>query len=132
MESSSIIPSGNSLSSDTELIASVEEEGRTDDLTLHLCRRTGDTFLSAKVNGTIGGKKGHIARRIYHVMVFGTAPVLFFYLHSLALSWHTTPIKIVSVCTILIILIEAIRLKFGIIIFGMREYERDVISAQFR
>jgi len=87
--------------------------------------------VSAKVEGTVGGKRGHIVRRIYHVIIFGVAPVLFYILEDLAEVWNTTCVKIISVLTMVVIVLEALRLKRGIVVFAMREYERNVISANF-
>lgn len=87
--------------------------------------------VSAKVEGTVGGKHGHIARRVWHVVLFGLAPLLFFYLEDLAELLNTTCVRMVSVLCMIVIVFEALRLKFGIVVFAMREYEKKVISAQF-
>jgi len=87
--------------------------------------------VQANVQGTVGGKRGHITRRVYHVIVFGTAPILFFYLDDVAEAWNTTCVRIISIICMLTIAFEAMRLKLGFLVFAMREYEREVISAQF-
>jgi len=87
--------------------------------------------VQAKVEGTVGGKRGHITRRIYHVIVFGIAPILFFYLDDVAEAWNTTCVRIISIICMIAIVFEAVRLKLGLLVFAMREYEREVISAQF-
>jgi len=87
--------------------------------------------VQANVQGTVGGTRGHIARRVYHVIVFGLAPILFFYLDDVADALDTTCVRIISVLCMIAIVMEALRLKLGVVLFAMREYEKKVISAQF-
>jgi len=121
-----------SLSTEQQLIPAVEVEEKTASKT-EVVEIVGnpDGAVSAKVEGTIGGKRGHIARRIWHLVMFGVTPILFYILEDLAEAWNTTCVRIISVTTMIIITVEALRLKYGIAVFAMRTYEKKVISAMF-
>eukprot|EP01083_Nonionella_stella_P120457 360996_1 len=73
----------------------------------------------------------HRARRIYHVCIFAVTPIVYLWTaQAIADGIGITVPKILSFLILLAIIIEFIRLKKRFIIFGMREYERDHISAQ--
>ena len=81
-----------------------------------------DTFYTAKA---------HMARRIYHVIIFTIAPILYLWTaQEIADGINVSVPKILSFLILLAIIIEFIRIKKRWIIFGMREYERDHICAQ--
>lgn len=73
----------------------------------------------------------HRARRIYHVFTFTFCPILYYW----TAPWISDKIgvsvpKILSFLILVAILAECIRLKKRWIMWGMRGYERDHISAQ--
>lgn len=70
-------------------------------------------------------------RRVYHVTTFTVLPVLYYLvIDDIADGMNVSAPKILSVIILLAIVCEFIRIKKRWIVFGMREYERDHISAQ--
>ncbi len=81
------------------------------------------------VGHSIGGFGGHAFRRITHVSM-ASIPYLY-YVHGEAISSYFSlqAREFVSAICILILIIEAVRLRSGIVIVGQREYESNQISA---
>ena len=89
----------------------------------------------AHLENTLGGKKGHIFRRVVHLsmMIF---PFLYYWhgdqiadILSDSLNMELSREKFVTVILFFIIFVELIRLFFGITIFGQRTYEAKQFSA---
>ncbi len=87
-----------------------------------------DVFVD-HVEHSIGGFGGHAFRRITHVSM-AIIPYLY-YEHGESISsiFSLGPQQFVSFICLLILAIEAIRLKTGIVIIGQREYESSQVSA---
>ena len=81
------------------------------------------------VGHSIGGFGGHAFRRLTHVSM-ASIPYLY-YVHGEAISSYFSlqAREFVSAICILIHIIEAVRLRSGIVIVGQREYESNQISA---
>ena len=81
------------------------------------------------VGHSIGGFGGHAFRRLTHVSM-ASIPYLY-YVHGDAISSYFSlqAREFVSAICILILIIEAVRLRSGIVIVGQREYESNQISA---
>ena len=84
------------------------------------------------VEHSVGGFGGHAFRRATHVSM-AAVPYLY-YVHgediaSLLTFDYLEPWEFVSAFCLLILAIEALRLRTGIVIVGQREYESDQISA---
>jgi hypothetical protein len=100
-----------------------------------------DTFESGLVDMTdpvdlsVGGLKGHLFRRFIHLamVVLPLGYYLYGYeiTYSLSdfLSMNITREQVVSVIILIVLIAEALRLKFAITIFGQREYEASQVSA---
>lgn len=81
------------------------------------------------VSHSIGGFGGHAFRRITHISMF-IIPLLYYQSgNEIASYFNINPQQFVSLVCITILLIEAIRLKSGLVIIGQREYESNQISA---
>ena len=81
------------------------------------------------VSHSIGGFGGHTFRRITHISMF-IIPLLYYQSgNEIASYFDVNPQQFVSLVCITILLIEAIRLKSGLVIIGQREYESNQISA---
>jgi len=89
----------------------------------------------AHLENTLGGKKGHIFRRVVHLsmMIF---PFLYYWhgdqiadILSDSLKIELSREKFVTFILFFIIFVELIRLFFGITIFGQRTYEAKQFSA---
>ena len=89
----------------------------------------GNNIFVDHVTHSIGGFGGHAFRRITHVSM-ACIPYLY-YVHGedIASFFGLKMRELVSVVCILILAIEAIRLRTGIVIVGQREYESRQISA---
>jgi hypothetical protein len=81
------------------------------------------------VKHSVGGRSGHIFRRFFH-MSMAAIPWLY-YVHGEALAniASLTPTQFVSLFGVSAIILEAFRMKFGILIVGQREYEKHQTSA---
>ena len=89
---------------------------------------TNEVFVD-HVEHSIGGFGGHAFRRATHVTM-AIIPYLY-YVHGNDISsyFQLAPNQFVSLVCISILIIEALRLRFGIVIIGQREYESYQISA---
>ena len=89
----------------------------------------GKNIFVDHVTHSIGGFGGHAFRRLTHVSM-ACIPYLY-YVHGedIASFFGLKMRELVSVVCILILAIEAIRLRTGIVIVGQREYESRQISA---
>jgi len=87
-----------------------------------------DVFVD-HVGHSIGGMGGHAFRRLTHVSM-ASIPYLY-YVHGSTISSYFSmqAREFVSVICVLILVIEAVRLRTGIVIVGQREYESSQISA---
>lgn len=81
------------------------------------------------VEQSIGGFGGHAFRRFTHVSMTVIPFLYYLYGQDIADIVSLGAEQLVSAICILILLVEAARLRLGIVIFGQREYESDQISA---
>jgi|TARA_B100001250_G_scaffold64941_1_gene51326 hypothetical protein len=89
----------------------------------------GDNLTIDHVSHSIGGFGGHAFRRLTHISMF-TIPLLYYQSGNEIASYvDLNSQQFVSLVCITILLIEAIRLKSGVVIIGQREYESTQISA---
>lgn len=78
---------------------------------------------------SVGGLSGHFFRRFTHVFM-AIIPILYFIKgENLADFFSLTPNELVTYACLSLVFLEMIRLYFGIIIIGQREYEAKQISA---
>ncbi len=104
-------------------------EGNTDTFELGLVEMTDPVDLS------IGGLKGHLFRRFIHLAMVVLPLGYYVYGDEITdslsefLSMKITREQVVSVVILIVLIAEALRLKFGITIFGQREYEASQVSA---
>ena len=87
-----------------------------------------DVFVD-HVGHSVGGMGGHAFRRLTHVSM-ASIPYLY-YVHGERISSYFSlqAREFVSAICILILVIELVRLRTGIVIVGQREYESSQISA---
>jgi len=81
---------------------------------------------------TLGGRRGLILRRAWHIIAGSTLP-LYFYFQELALAEYlncTLPQLYVRLIMTSFFL-ECVRLYFGAVMIGLREFERTTLSSQF-
>ncbi len=86
------------------------------------------------VPASVGGFSGHLFRRLFHVGM-AIIPFLYYYWTGLDywvdLIFSFNPKQFVSFVAFLFLIIEGIRLKFGLVVFGQRDYESKQLSAFF-
>tara|TARA_B100000035_G_scaffold202593_1_gene173319 strand:- start:248 stop:865 length:618 start_codon:yes stop_codon:yes gene_type:complete len=90
---------------------------------------TEQVALTDPVDHSVGGVKGHMFRRGFHLAMSGIPFVYFEYGEKISDIFDLEVSQFVSAATILLIVIEAIRLKLGFTIFGQRDYEAKQVSA---
>lgn len=86
-------------------------------------------FDTDHVKHSIGGFRGHALRRATH-MVMALIPIIY-YARGVEISDYMgmNPEQLVSTIIITLIIIEALRIRMGIVVIGQREYEAKQISA---
>lgn len=94
-----------------------------------------ESIKRAYMENTLGGKKGHIFRRLFHISMI-IIPFLYYWMGneiavmiSKIIGFINSREDLIILILFLIICLELIRLFFGIAIFGQREYEKKQISA---
>ena len=85
--------------------------------------------LTNPVELSVGGMKGHLFRRSIHLGISFLPLIYFEWGNSVSDSLGLTLPQFVSTMVFLLFAAEATRLKFGITIYGQREYEARQISA---
>ncbi len=86
-------------------------------------------YDSDHVKRSIGGMGGHLFRRIFHI---GMAVIPWLYYEmgdKIGDVLSIEPVQFVAAFGIGFLILEMIRIRFGILIFGQREYEKNQISA---
>ncbi|MDE0953893.1 MAG: hypothetical protein OR994_04395 [Candidatus Poseidoniales archaeon] len=78
---------------------------------------------------SVGGLGGHFFRRFTHV-IMAIIPILYFTKgEQISNIFSLTPTQFVTLACLILVFLEMVRLYFGIIIVGQREYEAKQISA---
>ena len=81
------------------------------------------------VKHSVGGRGGHIFRRCFHVCMAVVPWIYYEYGDAIAEIFSLEPVQFVAFFAIIAIATELLRIKFGIIIVGQREYEKNQFSA---
>lgn len=85
--------------------------------------------MTNPVDTSVGGMRGHLLRRSIHLGMVGIPFAFFEYGDSVATTLQLTVEQLVAGFVLLLILVEGLRLRLGITIFGQRDYEAKQISA---
>ena len=85
--------------------------------------------LTDPVEHSVGGFNGHLFRRVFHLSMSFIPLVYFEYGDKIADSVNLEVVQVVSGLTLLLIIVEGLRLKIGFTIFGQRDYESKQVSA---
>ena len=81
------------------------------------------------VEHSVGGSGGHAFRRLTHVAMAAIPLIYYISGDDIADYFSVELDELVSYVFLLVLVIEAVRLRFGIVIVGQREYESKQISA---
>merc|ERR1719499_1617637 len=85
-----------------------------------------------KLTSTIGGRKGLLVRRFYHILAGALIPILLYaFSQDIAEFLHTTTDLLYFTIFVGQVCIESLRLYYGLICFGLRRFERSQLSSQF-
>ena len=81
------------------------------------------------VKHSIGGRGGHIFRRAFHMGMAAVPWVYYVHGEEIADLFSASPLQFVAFFGLIAVVVESLRIRFGIVIVGQREYERQQISA---
>lgn len=85
--------------------------------------------MTDPVQTSVGGVSGHLLRRSIHLSMVLIPWAYYWHGDSLADSLSTSKERLLSIAVIALVLVEIIRLKFGLTMFGQRDYEAEQVSA---
>lgn len=85
--------------------------------------------LTNPVETSVGGMRGHILRRSIHLSMALLPWIYFSHGDEIAHLLSLTLDQVVAAVIITILVAETVRLKFGVTIFGQRDYEAKQVSA---
>lgn len=78
---------------------------------------------------TKGGVRGHIIRRLIHILA-AIFPIIYYYWGESLAQWvGLTPPTIILIILGIILFFEMLRLVFGVTVFGQRQHESRQISS---
>lgn len=84
----------------------------------------------AHVHSCRGGFKGHVFRRIFHVLTFTFVPIIYSrYTHLQVFSFRLKMDALMFFVLGLVMILEFIRIKCRCVVFAMRDYEENQLSA---
>ena len=75
------------------------------------------------VKHRIGGRGGHIFRRAFHMGMAGVPWVYYVHGEEIADIFSASPLQFVAFFGLIAVGVESLRIRFGIVIVGQREYE---------
>ena len=81
------------------------------------------------VKHSVGGRSGHIFRRLFHMSMAAIPWAYYVHGESIADLVSLTPLQVVASIGITAIILESLRMKTGFLIVGQREYEKHQTSA---
>jgi len=81
------------------------------------------------VEHSVGGFGGHAFRRLTHISMAAIPLVYYSRGDDISGVFSVRPDELVSYVFLMILVLEVVRLRFGIVIVGQREYESKQISA---
>ncbi len=90
---------------------------------------SGQVEMTNPVDTSVGGMRGHVLRRGVHLSMIGI-PYLYFVLgEGVAEALKASLPQVVAGVVLIALVLEGIRLKIGLTIFGQRDYEANQVSA---
>ena len=86
-------------------------------------------YDSDHVKRSVGGKSGHFFRRGFHIGMALIPWIYYEFGDQIAELTSLEPVQFAAAFGIILLILEGLRIRFGILIFGQREYEKHQISA---
>ena len=85
--------------------------------------------MTNPVETSVGGMRGHVLRRSVHLGMVAIPFAYFEFGPSVAETLQVSVDQLVAGFVLLLVVVEALRLRLGITVFGQRDYEANQISA---
>ena len=86
-------------------------------------------YDSDHVKRSVGGKSGHFFRRGFHIGMALIPWIYYEFGEQVEELTSLEPVQFAAAFGIILLILEGLRIRFGILIFGQREYEKHQISA---
>lgn len=90
---------------------------------------SGQVELTNPVDTSVGGMRGHLLRRGIHLSMIGIPYLYFSHGESVAEAIGVSLAQVVAGVVLIALVLEGIRLKIGLTVFGQRDYEANQVSA---
>ena len=90
---------------------------------------SGQVELTNPVDRSVGGMRGHLLRRGIHLSMIGIPYLYFSHGESVAEAIGVSLAQVVAGVVLIALVLEGIRLKIGLTVFGQRDYEANQVSA---
>ena len=90
---------------------------------------SGQVEMTNPVDTSVGGMRGHVLRRSVHLGMMGIPFLFFEFGESVADSLSLELNQVVAGVVLIALVLEAVRLRIGLTVFGQRDYEAHQISA---
>ena len=90
---------------------------------------SGQVEMTNPVETSVGGMRGHLLRRGVHLSMIGIPYLYFAHGERVADAVGVSLPQLVAGVVIVALLLEGLRLKLGLTVFGQRDYEAKQVSA---
>jgi len=90
---------------------------------------SGQVEMTNPVVTSVGGMRGHLLRRGVHLSMIGIPYLYFAHGESVAGTVGVSLPQVVAGVVLAALLLEGLRLKLGLTVFGQRDYEANQVSA---
>lgn len=90
---------------------------------------SGQVEMTNPVDTSVGGMRGHLLRRGVHLSMIGIPYLYFAHGESVAGTVGVSLPQLVAGVVLAALLLEGLRLKLGLTVFGQRDYEANQVSA---
>lgn len=89
----------------------------------------GQVEMTNPVDTSVGGMRGHVLRRGVHLGMVGIPYLYFAHGEAVANAVNLELPQVVAGVVLIALLLESLRLKLGLTVFGQRDYEAHQVSA---
>jgi hypothetical protein len=90
---------------------------------------SGQVEMTNPVDTSVGGMRGHVLRRGVHLSMIGIPYLHFVHGENVADALGLSLPQVVSSVVLIALVLESVRLKLGLTVFGQRDYEAKQVSA---
>ena len=90
---------------------------------------SGQVEMTNPVDTSVGGMRGHLLRRGVHLSMIGIPYLYFVHGENVADALGLSLPQVVSSVVLIALVLESVRLKLGLTVFGQRDYEAKQVSA---